>query len=355
MRRTCQDIEERVARITDGKRTLVDHWASLSGPEATRETRMEVVAWLAVCQFGCRLEGGFVRDWVIGHTVARPKGNKQDPKKWIEYTEIDNQIIPMMTKEVVPSDLDCQLPAHFYFDIDKFLDALHDLHFKYECYRENWRYVILIDADKETKTGPFTIDLIEPHVALAQDRIDFDVSNLSLEKDYTRDIGMRVDITQNPYSIDLESIVQHIKNKQFQLLRPRDTTLEKRIEKMKSRGWKQTGPEVSVLPNPPTKYLVLLTPFPETNPLFVKLVEQLNEKVKGFQLVSIEEIKNSLIENSYLAMKNIIARECGVIDGNEKGLYHGTGADAIVSILNHGYDDRYYSKEGAWGNFLFSS
>ena len=49
--------------------------------------------------------------------------------------------------------------------------------------REEWRYVLLFDENETT--GPFIMDLIEPHVALTHDRIDFDVNNLSLEKDYT--------------------------------------------------------------------------------------------------------------------------------------------------------------------------
>ena len=59
------------------------------------------------------------------------------------------------------------------------------------------------------------MDLIEPHVALTHDRIDFDVNNLSVEKEYTRELGMRIDIQQKPYEIELETIVDNIKNKPF--------------------------------------------------------------------------------------------------------------------------------------------
>ena len=50
---------------------------------------------------------------------------------------------------------------------------------------KDWRYIIVIDEDKQT--GPFTMDLIEVHIALTHHRIDFYISNLSLERGYTKD------------------------------------------------------------------------------------------------------------------------------------------------------------------------
>ena len=75
MREKCRDIEERISHITDIKRTSIELWKSLKGANATRETRMEVVAWIAVCKFDCRLEGGFVRDWIVGNYTAKPAGD----------------------------------------------------------------------------------------------------------------------------------------------------------------------------------------------------------------------------------------------------------------------------------------
>jgi hypothetical protein len=72
MRKDCLDIEERISHITDTKRTLIDLYNGLKGSKATRETRMEVVAWITVCLFDCKLEGGFVRDWVVGKYTSRP-------------------------------------------------------------------------------------------------------------------------------------------------------------------------------------------------------------------------------------------------------------------------------------------
>ncbi|CAF1380237.1 unnamed protein product, partial [Adineta ricciae] len=110
-------------------------------------------------------------------------------------------------------DLDCHLPQTKVFDVESFLDALHGYGINARSFRQDWRYIIVVDDG--TKTGPFTMDLIEPHIALTHDRIDFDVSNLSLERGYTKDLGMRVDITGGTHPIQLETIVEHIRNKKF--------------------------------------------------------------------------------------------------------------------------------------------
>ncbi|CAF3481194.1 unnamed protein product [Rotaria socialis] len=134
-----------------------------------------------------------------------------------------------MEKEFVPADLDCHLPTYGDFDIETFRDELHKLSIRCKTYREEWRYVLLIDVD--ALTGSFTVDLIEPHVALTHGCIDFDGSNLVLEKHHTRDLGMRIDIQQKPYSIQFETIVHNIKNKQFYVLRTIDHRLTEPIEK----------------------------------------------------------------------------------------------------------------------------
>ncbi|CAF3459301.1 unnamed protein product [Rotaria sp. Silwood2] len=125
--------------------------------------------------------------------------------------------------------LDCHLPTYGYFDIETFQDELHKFGIKCNNYREEWRYILLIDEN--TRTGPLTMDLIESHVALTHDLIDFDVSNLVLEKKYTYDLGMRIDILQKPYSIELETIVHNIENKEFYVLHTIDDRLTERIEK----------------------------------------------------------------------------------------------------------------------------
>ncbi|CAF1073805.1 unnamed protein product [Adineta steineri] len=350
MRKNCLNIEEKISHITNSKRTSIELWKSLKGSNATRETRMEVVAWIAVCQFDCRLEGGFVRDWTVGNYTNRPIG---DPSTWILYQKNKmNDSIPYMDKNLIPSDLDCHLPSHKYFDIDKFQDHLHKYQIECKVFREDWRYIILLD--EKTKTGAFTMDLIEPHVALTHDRIDFDVSNLSLEKDYTKELGMRVDIQHKPFSIDLEIIVDNIKNKRFQVLRPIDDIVKGRIEKMQNRGWTQLGQPMYVIPDPPPKYHVILVPLPQSSPLYESLVQQMKTYIGAqVQVWSIEQIRNPLLEDAYIAMKQLIAKQCPGQNPNERELFHGTKGDAIDGILNDGFDDRYwgtnYSK-GNWGH-----
>ncbi|CAF0772628.1 unnamed protein product [Didymodactylos carnosus] len=341
IRKECADIEERISHVTDTGRSTVDLWNSLNGPSATRETRMEFVAWLSVCEFHCRLEGGFVRDWIVGHCSQKPS----TPIGWIKWEpNSQGKQIPYLNKDFIPSDLDMHLPTHNYFDIDKFLDRLHKYQITYQVIREDWRYVILLDENRAT--GPFTMDLIEPHVALTHDRVDFDVSNLSLEEGCTRELGMRVDITQKPYSIELETIIDNIKNKRFQVLRPNDNIVRLRIGKMVDRGWTQVGQPMHIIPNPPPKYSVVLVPLHSTTTLYQELSTKM-KKIPGCTIVSMEQIKNPLLEDAYQAMKMLIAKQCPGRNPNQMELFHGTKGEAIEGILNDGFDDRFFNATGA--------
>jgi hypothetical protein len=349
MRTQCMDVEERISYITDSKRTRVDLHNGIKGASATRETRMEVVAWIAVCKFDCKLEGGFVRDWVVGKYTARPPNLLNTPNAWVQYQGPDK--IPYMHKEVVPSDLDCHLPKRSYFDIEKFKDELHKYGMKCKVYRQAWRYVLLIDEDEPT--GPFTMDLIEPHVALTQDRIDLDVSNLYLEKDYTRELGMRVDIQQKPCAIELESIIDNIKNKRFRVLRSIDNHLTDRINKMRDiRKWTQLGEPFSFIPPPDPQYCSVLVPLTPTSVLYKKLSARIETISDSVQINSIEQIKNPLLEDAYEAMRSLIARQSPVFTENEGEFFHGTREKGIQGITDYGFDDRYFSSTGRWGKLL---
>ena len=346
MRKTCQDIEERIARVTDSKRTAVDLYNGAKGAKAIRETRMEVVAWMAVCKFDCRLEGGFVRDWIVGHNTQRPT-NKTNPKNWIESMTP----VPMIDKEVVPCDLDCHLPSHAYFDINKFQDELYKYGITCTVSREDWRYVLLFDENETT--GPFTMDLIEPHVALTHDRIDFDVNNLSLEKDYTHEIGMRIDVTQKPYSIELETIVDNIKKKQFRVLRPDDAQLKIRKTKMiDSRGWKEIGQPLHVIPEPHWKHHVVLVPLTRSAVLYTEVSTKMTNGITGAQILSIEEIRNPFLEETYEGMKKLIAKQCPGNNPNEQELFHGTKDKGIDGITEDGFDDRFFNAGGMYGQYI---
>ena len=312
---------------------------------------MEVVAWIAVCEFHCKLEGGFVRDWVVRHKANVPANLKNNPKAWIEYrNNEDGQDIPGITKAIVPSDLDCHLPLHQYFDIEKFQDRLYKFDIVCKVVREAWRYIVLIDED--TSTGPFTMDLIEPHVALTQDRIDLDVSNLSLERSYPRELGMRIDVTQSPYSIELESIVENIMEGSFRVLRPIDAIVKDRIDKMIQRGWTQQGEPINVNPSPPPRCYSVLVPVPSKSTLYRSLANEMKKIDQNIKIIAIDEIRNPLLEDTYQAIKKMIAKECPGSNPNERKLFHGTTADGAKGIVEGGFDDRFFDSGGAWGKCM---
>ena len=346
MRKTCRDIEERISRVTDSKRTAVDLYNGIKGKGATRETRMEVVAWIAICKFDCKLEGGFVRDWIVGHYTARPTQLIGNPKGWIGY----NNSIPYLDKEVVPCDLDCHLPSHSYFDIEKFQDALYKHGISCTVIREDWRYVLLLDENEPT--GPFTMDLIEPHVALTHDRIDFDVNNLSLEKDYTHELGMRIDIQRSPYLIELETIVDNIKHKRFRILRHVDHRLTERLNKMtQTRGWTEAGTRLSILPSPHFKHNTVLVPLARSATLYVDVSSKMNA-IASVRIISIEEVKNPFLEELYEGMKKLIKKQSTNENPNEQELFHGTKDDGIKGVIEDGFDDRYFSTGGLYGELM---
>ena len=350
------DVEERISHVTDSKRTMVDLWNGLIGPKATRETRMEVVAWIAVCRFNCKLEGGFVRDWIVGHTVTRPTGKYTDPSTWVSFKTTAAKVsLPIIHNQVIPGDLDCHLPVFSYFDIDKLLDFMYQYQIGCRVFREEWRYILLLD--EHTKTGPFTLELIEPHVALTHDRIDFDVSNLSLEKNYTKELGMRVDTQQAPYGIDLETIVKHIHEKKLQVLRPTDDHQKQRLAKMVDvRGWTMIKPSLYVIPRPPGRYRVVFAPLPPSFDLYQDIEKQI-QKIPQAQVIKIEQMRNPGLEELYLGMKKLIQIQCENGDVNERELFHGTKGTAIDGIKDYGYDDRYIgttTSKGDWGMNLIN-
>ena len=347
MRVQCLDVEERIARVTDSKRSSVDLYNATKGAHVSRETRMEAVAWIAICKFDCKLEGGFVRDWIVSKSIQRPNPSI-NLKAWLQSKGPAGT--PHMHPEVVPADLDCHLPKRANFDIEKFKDKLHKYGLECKVYRDNWRYVLVIDED--AATGPFTVDLIEPHVALTHDRIDLDVSNLYVEKDYTRELGMRVDIQQSPYSIELESIIDNIKKKSFRILRPIDEFVQERVTKMTvSRGWTQIGEASSFVPSPDPQYCSVIVPLPSSSILYKDLEAKIQTIGSGIRIKAIEQIRNPLLEDAYEANKSLIARECLARNPNERLLYHGTKAEALQGITDCGFDDRYFSPTGKWGKF----
>jgi hypothetical protein len=169
---------------------------------------------------------------------------------------------------------------------------------------------------------------------------------------------MRVDITRQAPSIQLETIVENIRKKEFQVLRPIDGengpntsgTVAERIQKMKSRGWTQIGKPLDFIPNPPPTYNAILVPYPSSTVLYQNIVTAI-QTIPGARVLSIEQIKNPDVESLYENMKRTIAKECPGKDPNERELYHGTSGNASEGIINQGYDDRCFSQNGAWGMY----
>lgn len=241
VRQQYLDIEERIARVTDSKRTDEDLLFAINGPLSSRETRMEAVAWIVVCQFNCRIFGGFVRDWIIGGYSAKPTVDT-DLSAWITYTHYwdcinGEQKIPHINKQFVPNDIDCYLPDDG-FNIDQFLAYLriYDIACSVLCKMRYHDYVLLLDE----YYYPFTMDLISTKSASKFNKyrfLDADVNNLYVEKDFHRALGMRYDPACNQLSKlgDLETTVKNIKDKRFRVMRSFD--VEDRIEKLSRRGW----------------------------------------------------------------------------------------------------------------------
>jgi hypothetical protein len=125
--------------ITNQDRTSIDQWKNLKGPNATRETRMEVVTWIAVCLFDCRLEGGFVRDWIVGNYTFKP--TNLSINQWVSFHPVNG--LPILNKDLVPSDLDLHLPVLKQFDIEAFVDTLYGYGITAQIHRQDWRYVLL--------------------------------------------------------------------------------------------------------------------------------------------------------------------------------------------------------------------
>lgn len=92
--------------------------------------------------------------------------------------------------------------------------------------------MLLCDAD--LVLGPFGVDLIEPHIKVFFDMIDFDVSNLYVEFGVVGALGLRCD-TSRHYPLD--TIVSNIAARQCHQLRPSDDITNERADKLRRRGW----------------------------------------------------------------------------------------------------------------------
>ncbi|CAF3381973.1 unnamed protein product [Rotaria socialis] len=334
-------IEQRIACVTDSERTLDKRMMAMR--DGTRESRMEVVAWVAVCQFQCRLEGGFVRDWIVDHRSEHP--TSIEPKNWVTFNKQTE--LPELTPKLIPADLDFHLPLKKYFDLERFLDEMHRYGFKVIEFQEPWRYILLFD--QYTSTGPFTAEFIQPHVGITHDRIDFNVNNLYVECDYTKQLGQKIDLQVPPYSIDLDSTVADIRAHQLIMLRPEDAHMNERIKKMTARGYRLKERRFSYMPNPLENKNMVLTPVPAASNDYKMIKERFKKKLPHAIIELIEQVQNPNMQRLYEAQKTQIEQNHPRRGANEMLLYHGTKSDQVNSILENGFDDRYFKNDGLFG------
>jgi hypothetical protein len=181
-------IRARIARVTDPERPKHDVWDAACSARRTRESRMEVVAWIAITEFEMLLEGGFVRDWIVRGAAERDPATPS-PKNWA--TRDPTTCVYELNKLVTPADLDMHLPHNKEFEIGVFAAKILNYGISIDYYKfDGWRHLFMCDVG--SPTGPFSMDLIEPHIAVVQDRLDFDVSNITCVRGYTAELGMRV-------------------------------------------------------------------------------------------------------------------------------------------------------------------
>ena len=335
-------MEERIARVADSRLTLSDLWPSVHGSVATRESRMEVVAWVAVCKFNCSLEGGFVRDWIVAHERVRPSPTIQ-PSEWVKFDAITGT--PCLLKELVPSDLDCKMPLDRYFDVNKFCDEINNFHMKPQVYRSRRSYRLLFDQYEPT--GPFTLELIEPYSNVGFRIPDLDVNNLCVKRDQCSELIQRVDLSKSPCLIEVKQIVDNIHCKHFHVLPSMSELIINRISKMKSRGWTQLG--VPLINEPQqVKPKFTVTVLPETSDLYKTIGNAMREITQG-TIVSIEQVHNSELESIYESMKNLISNECPDGNANEQFLFHGTHTGKSNRVMQEGFDYGIFKTHGRFG------
>lgn len=335
-------MEERIARVADSRLTLSDLWQSVHGSAATRESRMEVVAWVAVCKFNCSLEGGFVRDWIVANERARPSPKIQPPE-WVKFDAITGT--PCLLKELVPSDLDCKMPLDRYFDVKKFCDEINNFHMTPQVYRSRRSYRLLFDQYEPT--GPFTLELIEPYSNVGFRIPDLDVNNLCVKRDQCSELIQRVDLSKPPCLVNVKQIVENIHIKKFHVLPSISELIMHRISKMKSRGWTQLG--VPLINEPQqVKPKFTVTVLPEKSDLY-KTIGNAMRKITEGTIVSIEQVQNSELESIYESMKNLIRNECLGGNANEQFLFHGTHTEKCNRVMQEGFDYGIFKTHGRFG------
>ena len=72
--------------------------------------------------------------------------------------------------------------------------------------------------------GPFTMEFVQPHMTACMTNLDFDVNNLFVVKDYTRELGMRVPVPR----LTLRELIPQIWRKEFNVMCIQDHIMPRR-------------------------------------------------------------------------------------------------------------------------------
>ena len=312
------------------------------GPKATRVTRMEVVARIAIHMFDCKVVGGFVRDWIVrGESTFIDSNGSKKPSDWViakPYVKWE------ISKSIIPSDLDMELSMSTYFDVNRFISEVRKCGIVVDDYDHvAGRHMMLF----ETERGPFTADFVEPHFAVLHSLADINVNTMCLVK-YADLIGLKAHYEfNNPKEGDIKVLtVDHViesclKKEYFSMQEhgQQPKLLEERSQKMKSRGWTMLPAKVCL---PIGKSGNTVTSVHKTDQKFKKYAARLEALVydpsrpsarpgKG-RLLAMYSIDSTHTQAHYQAMKNeLCSNPNNVANGGELELFHGTPED-VVSI-----------------------
>ena len=308
-------------------------WELCNGPKATRETRMAVVARIAIMNFDCRLSGGFVRDWVINGESSHPK---IPINQWVVKAKQGYQTFDI-AEEVIPRDLDFELSPNAYFDISRFISDVRSAGIGVDLHEHvAQRHVFVF----ERKRGPFMADFVEHHFAALHTLSDFDINTLCIKSPFYNMIGLKL-----PLDIPIDTIIKSINEKEFTAKRAMDELMIKRKEKMEKRGWKFLG-NSNYKPVEPSGVRSSIIPVPESDEDYKKYSQAI-QKIGGTN-IKIYQVVNSVGEIIYDNLKAKIENENNG-QANELKLFHGTKKDAVKSIIHGGLDDRFWNSSGMFG------
>jgi hypothetical protein len=336
-------FRERLHTVTALQLSETKIFLKCEGPQATRETRMEIVARIAVQVFGCKLCGGFLRDWIVnGEQTHLPEPFKD----WVEqpaggFTRFE------IKPGIVPKDLDLELPMEKYFDVGRFVSEVRQRGITVD-YHEHiaQRHVFLLEMDR----GPFTVDLIEPHFAVLHTLADFDVNTMCVVA-FQDLIGLKMTYKQSDgHELNVDDVIANCRRKQFVTMQHVGSgIMQIREDKMKERGWTKLKDMIFVPVNPRLDYSVFTVH--EKSPVYVKYKSEIETRItKGkAKLRSMYEIRSSIVDGHYMAMRDEFQKTIGGGDVNEQLLFHGTDDSVVEAILRGGFDDRFWKASGYFG------